>query len=661
MLRSREFSGDYLTSHQKDLFYMEEKGAVLSFHSIELLRLQLSMQSQAFGTIKDRFKSLLGNRSLISNKYWLQLSSLCRNYAGLEKCWKYRNILIVNLYLQQTLVLLHDIVFKCLEKLGVDLTYDQNKILQFLHKNKNKKLVSLDLTDATTQQHTSIIETLLSYCISPEFGRCFVQIVKEELNVHFNNNGSIFSLFYTSGTAQGTRSIWGLFVIAHHMLIQKAFRLCGIRDLEYCILGDNIVFVDNNYDPSAQVDQQSKGSVTYEYIRLSAIFGGTFDHKKSWYPTKISNSIEFAKRYIMFGSDITPFALNFLLRYENTSPKDLNMKYSALISGLCDFLVLHLLPRFGFGADTRAIIKGIKFCLLMEVGFFDTYISFKGHKVLGYIFCFLLEKYSFKGGRWSPLRTGIQKLLCTFNSIMVSEFGYNSYFPQKFYIISLMLHSQLDTTKLMLEKSLPFKYSQLPEVFYLNYINLKTHLQMRSADKKKTIDIPDLPSDIRNSIFSTLQAYQNHPLVNLCLFVEAELSVIHESLEKMHILIHALCVTLDIKYLAPLMEISLKTSRYTETKSDFGLARKKGDKNELHKNHPLQEFHYEMVKNVQYSVQFSGNLVNLRASTWNWIISNKNLQLMDMSSTTKIISMANILCTDFYPFLKNLPPLPSGK
>jgi hypothetical protein len=614
------------------------------FRDSKLMKLATLMTNQSFGTSKDRFTSEITKRGSVSFKK-IPLETLCRNYTGLERSWKFRNILIVNTWIQQSLAHLHDLCFSALRWIPQDITYDQDQIYNFVSRHGTDNLISLDLSDATTQQHSSILEFVVGLVFGPVIAREYIRVIKEDLEVYFNPE---LKLHYTSGTAQGTRSIWALFVMAHHIITRKSFSMLdnnqktNADQFPYLLLGDNLTIVDPDYDHTRHVALQ-ENNVTGNYMMISNIFNGNFDHSSSWYPNKRNNKnvhgVEIAKRYFYQNANITPLPLNFLMPFEY------NNTYADFCSGIIAFFKNGLIPRLRYSSGIKScrklIITTLKNLMLLEKSHFGIKSSLVGFKTCISILDLLKYKSNYKN-----LKGELDTLINSINSILVKEFNQISYSRYKYGLVLVYATSMVNTTAKLLEVSIPFRYYDLPEVLYLNYIALK----YLSGDINTGDIFCSLPEALRLAIFSELNtAY--HPLIDLALFKEKELSKILKNLECLLVATYCFLSTLDISWISIVKSyMSEIRSPFLETKSSFGIGTMltKG-----YSSMSIYDTDYvTLILDNDIKSHQNQNLLrsNTVVSTYNKILS---LQLPHLQSHVDIMVMGQALHQDSYS--KNRP------
>jgi hypothetical protein len=613
------------------------------FGNSKLTNLATLMTNQSFGTSKNRFSAEIESRGSVSFKS-LPMNTLCRNYTGLERSWKFRNILIVNTWIQQTLAYLHDICFNALRSIPQDITFDQDCIYDFVNKHGTDHLISLDLSDATTQQHSSIIETVVGEVFGYEISREFIMMIKEELEVYFSKN---LRLHYSSGTAQGTRSIWALFVMAHHIIIRKSFSMIDSNKTNadhypYILLGDNLTIVDKEYDQTRCVSLQEK-NVTGNYMMISDIFNGNFDHSSSWYPHNRNghnvHGVEIAKRYFFGTANITPLPLNFLMPFE------MNGSYPEFCNGVIAFLKNGLIPRLRFSSGIKScrklIITTLKNFMHFEILHFGIKTSFVGIKTCLSIIDLLRYKSSYKG-----LSGELDILINSLNSILVKEFGQESFSQYKYGLVLIYAASMVKTTAKLLETSIPFKYCDLPEVFYLNYIAYK----YISGDISRGDTFCILPEALRLAIFSNLhEAY--HPLKDLAIFREKNMASVKLSLECLLVATYCFLITLDNSWISIVKTYMNEIrSPFIETKSSFGVGKMLSKGYSSMSIYDMDYVNLILRKDISSTRSLKLLHSSTLISTYNEILS---LQIPHLSSHADIMIMGSTLHQDSYS--KNRP------
>lgn len=102
---------------------------------------------------------------------------------------------------------------------------------------------------------------------------------------------------YSVGNPMGALSSWASFAVAHHYLVFDSCRELGMdwKSAPYCLLGDDILIGDR--------------ALAKAYRRRMSEMGvGISEHK-----TLVSSTtLEFAKRYLHHGSEVSPFPLSVI-------------------------------------------------------------------------------------------------------------------------------------------------------------------------------------------------------------------------------------------------------------------------------------------------------------------------------------------------------------
>lgn len=101
-------------------------------------------------------------------------------------------------------------------------------------------------------------------------------------------------------------------------MLQSAIIKSGRRRSDYLVLGDDVIFVDPNYDPRLSPDYQASNTITHHYLKSIDSLRVSISLQKSVYPTYgCPPCIEFAKKQFVDGVDKSPVPINYL-----KSPKD---------------------------------------------------------------------------------------------------------------------------------------------------------------------------------------------------------------------------------------------------------------------------------------------------------------------------------------------------
>lgn len=233
-----------------------------------------------------------------------------------ERAVKHRIVALADIYTQSVLSPIERHIMDELGKIEQDCTHNQTKYLSFINRMKDKysdncHFVCIDLSAATDRFPISYQAYVLNW-IKEGLGSQWVQLLKRE----FSFNGTIVS--YAKRTPIGTLTSWAVFAICHHIVLQSAIVKSGLRRSDYLVLGDDVIFIDPNYNPKLTPDAQLPDTVTHHYLMSIRLLGVSISLQKSLYPTHgCPPCIEFAKKQFVNGVDKSPIPINFL-----KSPKD---------------------------------------------------------------------------------------------------------------------------------------------------------------------------------------------------------------------------------------------------------------------------------------------------------------------------------------------------
>jgi len=250
-----------------------------------------------------------------------------------ERAVKHRIVALADIYTQSVLSPLERCIMDELRKVDQDCTHNQTKYLGFINRMKDKygdncHFVCIDLSSATDRFPISYQAFVLNW-IKEGLGSSWVQLLKRE----FSFNGRIIS--YAKGTPIGTLTSWAVFAMCHHIVLQSAIFKSGLRRSDYLVLGDDVIFIDPNYNPKLSPERQLDNTVTHHYLMSMKLLRVSISLQKSLYPTDgCPPCIEFAKKQFVDRVDKSPIPINFL-----KSPKDFTGACSLIEYYINKFLV----------------------------------------------------------------------------------------------------------------------------------------------------------------------------------------------------------------------------------------------------------------------------------------------------------------------------------
>lgn len=214
-----------------------------------------------------------------------------------DKEYKVRVIAILDYWSQTVLKPLHHWLFTCLKVIPQDCTFDQGS---FWDKIKDSKVFySIDLTAATDRFPIELIALVLE----AKLGKAYVSAWRT-IMVGFPFDTQQGKVSYSVGNPMGAYSSWSSFALAHHFVVYSCIRDLGLRwdQVPYCLLGDDIVI--------------GHKEVAELYLMKIKFLGVDVSPLKTH---KSSTFLEFAKRMIYKGQEITPFPISGLKEVAKSS------------------------------------------------------------------------------------------------------------------------------------------------------------------------------------------------------------------------------------------------------------------------------------------------------------------------------------------------------
>lgn len=331
-----------------------------------------------------RLLSSLGSLTEVLDKFSLRTLSIIGCYPSLgklafkqEPAGKLRVFAMLDPISQWVLRPIHNGVFDMLRQIPFDATFDQrgsvsrfNDALCYLN---IKNVYSFDLTAATDRLPLIIQTLLISYFIGEKEAlawnnfladrwfslpstvteerltsckslgvstpspylqtRLTKQSYRESSEVHSKSQTDIkHSYFeqvtavkYAVGQPMGAYSSFALLALIHHLIVYMAWRRSGYNGkLLYLVLGDDIVIANP--------------SIAEHYLVILNEIGAPVNLTKSIVST--NGSFEFAKRFIVAGSDVSPisWAEMFVARWDINALMSLAEENSVKLSNILSYL-----------------------------------------------------------------------------------------------------------------------------------------------------------------------------------------------------------------------------------------------------------------------------------------------------------------------------------
>lgn len=268
-----------------------------------------------------------------------------------EPAGKVRVFAMVDPWTQWLMDALHRAIFKLLEQIPQDGTFDQLRPIRLLfeYQNSNRltdgrkaELHSYDLSAATDRIPIVLQKVLLSPFLTSwgaELWACLmvgrdyhcpktISFGKGQPKQLLSSTGRVT---YQTGQPMGALSSWAMLALVHHAIVQWAALRAGVITAGkqwyagYAILGDDVVIVGK--------------TVALEYSRLmKALDVGIGDHKSL--VSKSGTTLEFAKRTFRNGVDVSmvPFAEFVMGRLNLAGLMELVRKYSLTLGQMLSVL-----------------------------------------------------------------------------------------------------------------------------------------------------------------------------------------------------------------------------------------------------------------------------------------------------------------------------------
>jgi len=253
-----------------------------------------------------------------------------------EAAGKVRLFAMVDAWTQWALSPLHKLIFEILKGVPEDGTFDQGAPL---HKVDGfPGLWSLDLTAATDRLAVKLQVALLTYLFrSATFAQAWANLLVGRGYRFANFKYAAFAgvYRYAVGQPMGALSSWAMLAFTHHFLVQVAAYMAGPEYASatrlyrnYAILGDDLVIGD------------------YEVKRCYLVVIASLGIKCGLHKSLLSPkglALEFAKRTIWLGRDVSPIPLKELSASTKSLPEFLQFvrKYELELT--------QALRAFGFG------------------------------------------------------------------------------------------------------------------------------------------------------------------------------------------------------------------------------------------------------------------------------------------------------------------------
>lgn len=209
-----------------------------------------------------------------------------------DQAGKARVIAITSYWYQLILKPIHKSLFRLLEGLETDGTFNQEAPLnRLIQEDSDEVYHSFDLSAATDRLPLFIQRDILNF-LHPKLGSLWANA----LDIPWYYKGKYYK--YAVGQPMGAYSSWAMLAVSHHVIVKSCALRCGIKGFNsYAILGDDIVIRNK--------------SVADEYLKTMNDLGVEINLTKSVISPRFA---EFAKRWIGKDIDFTPIGPGLLLQ-----------------------------------------------------------------------------------------------------------------------------------------------------------------------------------------------------------------------------------------------------------------------------------------------------------------------------------------------------------
>jgi len=205
---------------------------------------------------------------------------------------KVRVVGILDYFSQSVLKKLHSHLFRILRSIPQDYTFNQGSFKSKIY--GWKEYFSCDLKDATDRMPINLICKVLNGYLPEETVESWKDIMISTPFYFKKGNMEWPAIKYEAGNPMGAYSSWGSFALTHHFIVfESCFELKKPwYSAKYCLLGDDILFGDR--------ELYTKYREKLKLYQIDVSEAKTHESKIL---------CEFAKRWIYYGEEITPFPL----------------------------------------------------------------------------------------------------------------------------------------------------------------------------------------------------------------------------------------------------------------------------------------------------------------------------------------------------------------
>lgn len=219
-----------------------------------------------------------------------------------EAAGKVRVFALVDYWTQCALRPLHDYILEILKEIPQDGTFDQYAPVERLLKRipMDQVVYSFDLKSATDRLSVTVQEKLLANMFTEGLAWSWRKLLVDRNYRIPRGSEGLFgekAVRYSVGQPMGAYSSWAMLALTHHMLIQWAASLVGIKGwfADYAVLGDDVIIANDK--------------VANRYRTICRWIGLEIGLAKSLISSQKCS--EFAKRYTIRGEivRVTPWKL----------------------------------------------------------------------------------------------------------------------------------------------------------------------------------------------------------------------------------------------------------------------------------------------------------------------------------------------------------------
>lgn len=280
--------------------------AVLTSHydAVALKRANLSQKWNELASLlehplRSSFSNMSSQEGLPENLHIGKISFIP------EKGGKTRIIAVPDFWTQQLLKPFHQQITKIIRKKfpNTDSTFDQDKAFKRVLKlTKGKKVFSYDLRAATDRFPFYLQHLVFTRLFGLKVGNLWKELLVER-DWYVPKLKS--SIRWAVGQPLGCYSSWIIFTLTHHLIIQYAALLSGLKPFDdYQILGDDVVIWNEH--------------VAYHYESILNKLGVEIAKDKSIISIDSKAAGEFSKRLFIGGVEVSPLSLEVMVQSQKS-------------------------------------------------------------------------------------------------------------------------------------------------------------------------------------------------------------------------------------------------------------------------------------------------------------------------------------------------------